>query len=150
LPLPRFPRSSQSGRSQSLDSRRPLGTPLTGHTGFIYTVAFSPDGTTLATGSNDNSAILWDIRDIQHPQRLGPALTGHTAQVSSVAFSPDGKHLATGSDDNTTIIWDITAVLTLRDHATETACTRSDGGFTPEQWDHYVGNLPYENSCDIP
>ena len=42
-------------------SRKPLGEPLRGHTGAVWSAAFSPDGKTLATGSDDGAVILWDI-----------------------------------------------------------------------------------------
>ena len=64
-------------------------------------VAFAPDGHTLATGSDDSTVILWDVRDPAQPQRLGHPLTGHTDAVYSVAFAPDGHTLATGSADKT-------------------------------------------------
>jgi WD40 repeat protein len=125
-----------------------LGSPLTGHTGFVYTVAFSPDGQTLATGSGDNTVILWDLRDPARPQRLGPALTGHTNWVSSASFSPDGQTLAGGSGDDSAILWDLSSLLYTRDHAAEIACARSGGGFDQTQWSHAISNLAYEPACD--
>src|SRR5262249_8547424 len=83
---------------------RPLGPPLTGHTGFVRSVVFSPDGKTLASGSEDDTLILWDVAS---RQPLGPPLTGHIATVTSVAFSPDGKTLASGSGDKTVLLWDM-------------------------------------------
>ncbi|MGH3833948.1 MAG: hypothetical protein ACRDRS_26495, partial [Pseudonocardiaceae bacterium] len=77
-----------------------LGTPLTGHTNTVAAVAFSPDGHTLATGSWDQTARLWNI-----PYTL---MTGHTDGVTSVAFSPDGHTLATGSGDQTVRLWNVT------------------------------------------
>jgi WD40 repeat protein len=77
---------------------------LTGHTDEVYSVAFSADGKTLASGSNDHSVRLWDVAS--HRQ-IGSPLTGHTGQVHSVVFSPDGKTLATGSWDHSLRLWDV-------------------------------------------
>jgi WD40 repeat protein len=100
-----------------------LTTFLRNHTEWVLSVAFSPDGKTLASGSADDTIILWDIAN-RRP--LGPPLTGHIAGVWSVAFSPDGKTLASGSSDRTIILWDVASRqpldLPLRGH---TAAVRS-------------------------
>jgi WD40 repeat protein/energy-coupling factor transporter ATP-binding protein EcfA2 len=83
-----------------------LGPPLTGHTGPVYSVAFSPDGRTLATA--EKTVILWDLTDPTKPTRRGSPLTGHTNPISSVAFSPDGRTLATVSAESPIILWDLT------------------------------------------
>ncbi len=75
---------------------------LTGHTNWINAVAFSPDGTRLATASNDGTARIWDTATAAPLATL----TGHTGPVNAVAFSPDGTRLATGSHDGTARIWD--------------------------------------------
>ena len=68
-------------------------TTLTGHTDGVRGLAFSPDGTTLASGSDDSTLRLWDVATGD----MLTTLTGHTDDVESVAFSPDGTTLASGS-----------------------------------------------------
>jgi WD40 repeat protein len=98
---------SRSNLLNSMLSVPWISTFLTGHTNQVYSVAFSPDGQTLASASRDNTIILWDLADAAHPVQLGPPLTGHTDEVFSVAFSPDGQTLASASRDNTIILWDL-------------------------------------------
>ncbi len=86
----------------------PLSTPLTGHTGAVNSVAFSPDGRTLASASTDQMAWLWNVTDPARPTPLGQPLTGHTNAVSSVVFSPDGHILASASYDQTVRLWNVT------------------------------------------
>ena len=74
---------------------------LKGHTSDVMSVAFSPDGRTLATGSADKTARLWNVSSGQEIMKF----TGHTSLVTSVAFSPDGRTLATGSWDKTALIY---------------------------------------------
>jgi WD40 repeat protein len=85
-------------------TQQPVGMPLTGHQDWVNSVAFSPDGKILASGSADNTILLWDSATWQP---LGSALSGHTNRIWSVAFSPDGKILASGSTDNGIILWDV-------------------------------------------
>ena len=72
---------------------------LSGHTSWVWSVAFSPDGMWLASGSGDQTVKLWDVASGE----LVRTLSGHTDPVRSVAFSPDGTRLASGSLDGTSI-----------------------------------------------
>ena len=69
----------------------------------VKTVAYSPDGATLATGSIDGVVRLFDAGT----GRLKAELPGHTGFVWSVAFSPDGTTLASGSWDRTVRLWEV-------------------------------------------
>ena len=73
-----------------------------GHTGNITSVATSPNGEHILTGSSDRTAMLWTNDGKQIVTYFG-----HTGGVTSVTFSPDGKTIATGSTDNTIKIWTI-------------------------------------------
>ena len=68
----------------------------------VKSVAFSPDGKTLASGGGDNVIHLWDI----DTGEINRTLIGHTHWVFSLAFSPDGKILASGSVDSDIRLWD--------------------------------------------
>ena len=77
-------------------------TLLAGHEGWVLSVSFSPDGSTLASGSWDGTVRLWDVTTGEHLRTL----TGHTGFVSSVFFSPDGSTVASGSRDGTVLLWE--------------------------------------------
>jgi WD40 repeat protein len=79
---------------------------LTDHSNAVSSVDFSPDGTVLATASEDHTVHLLDVRVPDHPVQLAE-LTGPAAAISLVTFSPDGRMLATSADDATARVWDV-------------------------------------------
>jgi serine/threonine protein kinase len=81
---------------------QPLRT-LTGEAGPLWSVAVSPDGSLLASGSFNGSTQLWQL---DTGQQLGE-FSGHTGAVWAVAMSPNGKLLATGSEDKTVKLWNL-------------------------------------------
>src|SRR5574337_32715 len=69
-----------------------------GHALAVTSVAFSPDGQSVLTGSYDNTARLWDPQTGKELRRLYSHVTGG---IRGVAFSPDGRYVLTGGDDQT-------------------------------------------------
>jgi WD40 repeat protein len=99
----RFPNSLRvaSGRDVNWTA---VQTVIIGHTGAVKSLSFSPDGTRIATGSDDCTVRVWDAAT---GQPVGEPLLGHTSSVNSVSFSPDGTRIVSGSGDKTVRLWDV-------------------------------------------
>jgi WD40 repeat protein len=89
-------------------------TTLNGHSKLVTSVAFSPDGTRIVSGSQDTTAKVWDASSGQETLTL----EGHSYPVMSVAFSPDGTRIVSGSHDETVKVWDASSgqEFTLKGH----------------------------------
>jgi len=93
-------------RLWDVETGEQIGEPLVGHGGFVQAVAFSPDGSTLATGGGgggDYAIRLWDIAS---GEQIGEPLEGHFFHVWDLEFSPNGRYLASVSWDNNVRLWD--------------------------------------------
>jgi WD40 repeat protein len=73
-----------------------------GHSASVVTVAWSPDGKRIASGSNDSTVQVWDATNGGHVYTDH----GHVGRVNAVVWSPDGKRIASGSADTTSQVWD--------------------------------------------
>jgi len=95
---------NQSVLLNALQQTPHLITFLRGHAGTVRSLALTANGKILASGSADNTIMLWDVT-AREP--IGEPLTGHTGTVWSVIISSDGKTLVSGSADNTIRLWDV-------------------------------------------
>ncbi|KDN40372.1 hypothetical protein RSAG8_08135, partial [Rhizoctonia solani AG-8 WAC10335] len=87
-----------------LQSNRPPMIIHEGHTSSVQSVAFSPDGTSVASGSGDETIRMWDVHS---PSPIGEPLTGHSDLIWSISYSPLGNLIASGSHDKTIRLWDV-------------------------------------------
>jgi WD40 repeat protein len=96
------PDSRRAVRIHDFQSGKVIGL-LKGHTNVVLSLAFSPDGRYLASGSSDKTIRIWDVERMKEVH----VLKGHTGDIYAVAFSSDGKRLVSGSDDHTLRLWDV-------------------------------------------
>ena len=93
-----------------METQEPVHT-FTGHTYWVRSVSFSPDGKFLATGSGDNTAKLWDLSGNLIADFIGyqdgVQFIEIESQVLSVCFTPDGKYLAAGYSDVVVRLWPV-------------------------------------------
>ncbi|NCR78281.1 MAG: protein kinase [Microcystis aeruginosa K13-06] len=102
LKYKRFPVTPQFLISGLVDNPS-LYKTLTGHSDWVKSVAYSPDGRYLASGSDDKTIKIWEVATGKELRTL----TGHSSGVLSVVYSPDGRYLASGSADKTIKIWEV-------------------------------------------
>ncbi len=94
--------------AQDIDTRTDvysLGVTATlkGHQGMIYSLAYNPEGSSIATAGYDNTVKLWDVQTGKENRTL----IGHTGRVRTVAFDPQGERLVSGGYDPKVRVWDV-------------------------------------------
>jgi WD40 repeat protein len=86
---------------------------LQGHTGGVLTIAYAPDGKTLASGGGENCVHLWDVQTRKVRVTLGRAASNPGMPETDImgfcglSFSPDGTYLASGCGDGTASLWNV-------------------------------------------
>jgi len=99
FPVPAF---AYEAISAALDNTR-RHMVLRGHEGAVRSLAVSPDGRRIVSGSSDGTLRLWDA---ETGEALVDPMRGHQGEIFSVAFSPDGNRIASGGSDHTLRVWD--------------------------------------------
>ena len=107
-------REAERQRQREIERKRKLENASVaytlGHSGSVNSVAISPDGQILVSGSDDNTITIWDLSTGQELRTL----TGHSDSVNSVVISPDGQTVVSGSSDKTIKIWQLSTGQELR------------------------------------
>jgi DNA-binding beta-propeller fold protein YncE len=103
---------------------------FTGHEGAVSSVAVTPDGKYIVSGSWDNTVRVWELATGKEVRRF----TGHESSVWSVAVTPDGKYVVSGSRDKTVRLWDLATGkevrrLTGHDHVVWSVAVTPDGKY---------------------
>ena len=114
---------------------------LRGHRARITQLRFSPDGSLLATSSNDGSVRMWETADLNTQPIV---LSANAGFIFCIAFSPDGERILSGSRDEDRLVLSPTRTETM----VEGICNTIDRNFSEDEWNTYIGtDIPYEQTC---
>ena len=146
-------REAERQRQREIERKRKLENASVactlGHSGSVNSVAISPDGQILVSGSDDKTITIWDLSTGQELRTL----TGHSESVNSVAISPDGQTLLSGSRDNTIKIWRLSTgeelrTLTVHSDSVNFVAISPDGQILVSS-SHTVVSDIYDNTIKI-
>jgi WD40 repeat protein len=113
--------------------------PLSPEIGLTSSLAFSPEGSSLASGHSNNLLVLWDLTAFR---QIGGPLFGAQAEITSLVFSPDGAALISGSQDGQVLRWDISPQSWV-----ERNCKLAGRNLTPEEWQQFFPGIPEHQTC---
>jgi WD40 repeat protein len=136
----------RTGALMTGDAQGSAGTP-TAEGSPVAAVAFSPDGTALATASASDGSSSIRLWDTATQQEIGTPMTAGPGPVYAVAFSPDGTTLVTAdandSSGGSARQWDVAFPAGLL----TAACAIADQSLTRQQWADYAGTQPFQQVC---
>jgi WD40 repeat protein len=115
---------------------------LSGHHGSVYALAYSPDGSALASAGDDQTIRLWRVQTGEQDTPL----RGHTGAVLALAYAPDGRALISGGHDRRTLLWDLgthsSTVLNQSRYPVVAVAASPDGHWLACGHDHGRGRAP--------
>jgi WD40 repeat protein len=117
----------------------PKPVDLPGQEETVRAIAFSNDSRMLATSSPDNSVRLWDLNKLMTDPVV---LREHEKEVVELAFSSDGNWMVTVSSDYTIRRWHLKL-----NNLFSLACRIAGRNFSIEEWEQFLGDKPYHNTC---
>lgn len=127
----------------NIETGQSISQPRVGHTdivnSLVTSLAISPGGNILASGSNNRAIILWDI-NTQQP--IGQPLTGYGGIVNQVIFSPDKQKLISLHGSGSIVQWKIDPLTWV-----QATCQRVGRNLTQTEWHQYFPNEEYRITC---
>jgi len=119
---------------------RPVGSPMTGLTGWADTVDVSADGTMVVGADSDGHVVLWDTAT---GAALGDPFPGpERGDYLAAMFSPDGRHVVVVSDTGAGWVWNVDPT-----EWRARACAVAGRTLSPSEWQEFIPDRPYEPSC---